>query len=83
MGATTLTINADWDSDFDWFDEIGLPIVSPIQDELDYNTKTHHTNEDVLDRIQLDDMKQATIVTTYFVYQTAMRDQKLPHKIME
>jgi hypothetical protein len=80
MGAGTLTANADWSSDFDSFDNINLPIVSPIQDEIDYETRTHHTNQDVLDRIQLDDMKQATIITTYFVYQTAMRDERLPHR---
>ena len=80
MGAGTLTANGDWGSDFVWFDEINLPIVNFIQDEIEYETRTHHTNQDVLDRIQIDDMKQAAIITTYFVYQTAMRDQKLPHK---
>jgi len=80
MGAGTLTINGDWDSDFEWFDEINLPIVNFIQDEIDYETRTHHTNQDVLERIQVDDMKQAAIITAYFVYQTAMRDEKLPHK---
>ena len=80
MGAGTLTANSDWGSDFDAFDRINLPVVSPIQDEIDYETRTHHTNQDVLDRIQIDDMKQAAIITTYFVYQTAMRDEKLPRK---
>jgi hypothetical protein len=35
MGASTLTINGDWGSDFAWFDGVGLPIVSFIQDEIE------------------------------------------------
>jgi len=80
MGVTTLTINGDWDSDFEFFDDIGIPIVSFIQDEIEYETRTHHSNEDVFDRIQADDLKQAAVVVAAFAYQIAMRDDKLPHK---
>ena len=80
LGASTLTINGDWGSDFAWFDQIGLPVVNFIQDEIEYETRTHHTNQDVLDRIQPGDLKQAAAVMTYFVYQTAMRNEKLPRK---
>ena len=80
MGASTLTINGDWGSDFFWFEQVGLPVVNFIQDEIEYETRTHHTNQDVLDRIQPDDLKQAAAIMTYFVYQTAMRNEKLPRK---
>jgi carboxypeptidase Q len=82
MGVTTLTTNGDWGSDFLFFDNIGIPIVSFIQDEIEYETRTHHTNEDVFDRIQADDLKQATVVVAAFAYQIAMLDQQLPHKPM-
>jgi len=80
MGVTTLTSNGDWGSDFFFFDQIGIPIVSFIQDEIEYETRTHHSNEDVFDRIQADDLKQAAVVVAAFAYQIAMRDEKLPHK---
>jgi hypothetical protein len=37
---------------------------------------------DVYDRIQEDDMKQAATIMAAFVYNTAMRDKKLPRKAM-
>jgi hypothetical protein len=80
MGASTLTINGDWGSDFVWFDQIGLPIVSFIQDEIEYETRTHHSNQDVLERIQPEDLKQAAVIVAAFAYDIAMRDEKLPHK---
>jgi len=80
MGVSTLTINGDWGSDFYFFDEIGIPIVNFIQDEIEYDTRTHHTNQDVFDRIQPDDLKQAAVVVASFAYQIAMRDEKLPHR---
>jgi hypothetical protein len=80
MGASTLTINGDWGSDFVFFDQIGLPIVSFIQDEIEYETRTHHSNQDVLDRIQPEDLKQAAVIVAAFAYDIAMRDEKLPHK---
>jgi carboxypeptidase Q len=82
MGVTTLTSNGDWGSDFFFFDQIGIPIVSFIQDEIEYETRTHHSNEDVFDRIQADDLKQAAVVVAAFAYQIAMRDEKLPHRAL-
>jgi hypothetical protein len=35
---------------------------------------------DVYDRIQADDMKQAAVIIASFVYNAAMRDEKLPRK---
>lgn len=80
MGATTLTISNTGGTDHLSFDGIGLPGFQFIQDEIEYDTRTHHSNQDVFDRIQADDMKQAATIMAAFVYQTAMRDQKLPRK---
>jgi carboxypeptidase Q len=80
MGATTLTISNTGGTDHLAFDAIGLPGFQFIQDEIEYDTRTHHSNQDVFDRIQADDMKQAATIMAAFVYQTAMRDQKLPRK---
>ena len=45
------------------FDAIGLPGFQFIQDEIEYDTRTHHSNMDVFDRIQADDMKQMSIIS--------------------
>jgi hypothetical protein len=80
MGAQTLTISNTGGTDHLAFDAIGLPGFQFIQDEVEYETRTHHSNQDVFDRIQADDMKQAAIIMAAFVYQAAMRDEKLPRK---
>ena len=80
MGASTITISNTGGTDHQSFDGIGLPGFQFIQDEIEYDTRTHHSNQDVFDRIQADDMKQAATIMAAFVYQTAMRDEKLPRK---
>jgi hypothetical protein len=82
MGATTLTISNTGGTDHLSFDRIGLPGFQFIQDEIEYSTRTHHSNQDNYDRIQADDMKQASVIMAAFAYQTAMMDEKLPRKPM-
>jgi carboxypeptidase Q len=83
MGAATLTIGNTFGTDHLSFDGIGLPGFQFIQDEIEYDTRTHHSNQDVFDRIQADDLKQAATIMAAFVYNTAMRDDKLPRKPIE
>jgi carboxypeptidase Q len=83
MGASTITISNTGGTDHQSFDGIGLPGFQFIQDVVEYDSRTHHSNQDVYDRIQPDDMKQAAAIMAAFVYQTAMRDQKLPRKPTE
>ncbi|HYX30149.1 MAG TPA: M20/M25/M40 family metallo-hydrolase [Pyrinomonadaceae bacterium] len=80
MGAQTITISNTGGTDHQSFDGIGLPGFQFIQDEIEYDTRTHHSNQDVFDRIQADDLKQAATIMAAFVYNTAMRDEKLPRK---
>jgi hypothetical protein len=79
-GAKTLTLSNTGGTDHLPFDAIGLPGFQFIQDPVEYNTRTHHSNQDNYDRIQADDMKQASTIIAAFVYQTAMMDEKLPRK---
>ena len=81
-GASTLSITNTGGTDHLAFDAINLPGFQFIQDEIEYDTRTHHSNQDVFDRIQGDDMKQAATIMAAFVYNTAMLDQKLPRKPM-
>jgi carboxypeptidase Q len=64
------------------FDAIGLPAFQFMVDRLEYNSRTHHSNMDVYDRVQREDMiQQATVIAT-FAYNAAMRDQMLPRKAL-
>lgn len=80
MGAATLTSSRTGGTDHMSFDQIGLPGFQFIQDSIEYETRTHHSNQDVYDRIQADDMRQASIIMATLVYQAAMADEKLPRK---
>ena len=79
-GATTLSISNTGGTDHLSFDAIGLPGFQFIQDEIEYDSRTHHSNQDVFDRIQADDLKQAATIMAAFIYDAAMRDEKIPRK---
>ncbi len=65
------------------FDAVGIPGFQFIQDPIEYDSRTHHSNMDVYDRLQLDDLKQAAVIVASFVYNAAMRDEMLPRKPIE
>jgi Zn-dependent M28 family amino/carboxypeptidase len=80
MGASTLSSSNTGGTDHLSFDGVGLPGFQFIQDEIEYDARTHHSNMDLYDRAQADDLKQAAVIMAAFVYNTAMRDDKLPRK---
>jgi carboxypeptidase Q len=80
LGVTTLTLRDTGGTDHLSFDAVGIPGFQFIQDELDYDTRTHHSNMDTYERLLPEDMKQAAVVEATFVYNAAMRDQMLPRK---
>jgi hypothetical protein len=82
LGAKTLTINNTGGTDHLAFDAVGIPGFQFIQDEIEYDTRTHHTNMDTYDHLVPEDLKQAATIIASFVYNTAQRDQKLPRKEM-
>ena len=56
----------------------GLPGFNSLQDYRDYDVRTHHTNADFYERLNLVDLKEAAVVLATFAYQAAMRDEKIP-----
>ena len=60
------------------FIDAGVPGFNPIQDYGNYDIRTHHTNMDTVDRLDVNDIRQAAIVMATFAYQSAMADRKLP-----
>ena len=69
-------------TDHSSFDAVGLPGFQFVQDRLEYNSRTHHSNMDVYDRVQRDDLVQQATVAAVFAYDAAMRAEKLPRKAL-
>ena len=65
------------------FAQAGIPTPGIIQDPLEYDTRTHHTNSDTYDRLVPDDLRSGAIVMATLLYNTAMRDQMLPRLPMK
>jgi carboxypeptidase Q len=62
------------------FDAVGLPAFQFLQDPLDFETRTLHTNMDTFDRIQIADAEQMAVVVASFLYNAATRADQLPRK---
>jgi len=80
LGAGAVTLQNTGGTDHLSFDAIGLPGFQFIQDGIEYNTRTHHTNMDSYDHLQPADLMQAATIVASFVYNAAMREDKLPRK---
>lgn len=80
MGAKTVTISNTGGTDHGSFDAVGLPGFQFIQDPIEYDTRTHHTNMDSYSHLIAADLQQVSVVVASFVYNAAMRDEKLPRK---
>jgi hypothetical protein len=80
LGVTTITNRNTGGTDHLSFDAVGIPGFQFIQDMLDYESRTHHSNEDVVERLQPSDLKQIAVVEAIFLYNAAQRDQMLPRK---
>jgi len=67
-------------TDHQSFDAVGLPGFQFIQDPVEYGSRTHHSSQDVYERVQEVDMKHNAVVVAAFVYLTANRDERIPRK---
>ena len=83
LDMTTITMRNTGGTDHQSFDAVGIPGFQFIQDPVEYESRTHHSNMDVYDRLQPEDLKQMAVIVASFVYNTAMRDQMLPRKPIE
>jgi carboxypeptidase Q len=78
VGARRNTIEPVGSTDHMSFLEAGMPGFNPIQDYTGYDVRTHHTNMDTRDRLDVKDIRQAALIMAWFAYNSAMIDQKLP-----
>jgi hypothetical protein len=84
LGATRVTMRNTGGTDHQAFDGAGLPGFQFIQDPIEYLDGsffgTHHSDMDVYDRLQRDDLMQAAVVIATFAYNAATRNELLPRK---
>ena len=60
---------------FSW---IGLDGIGFQQDSVEYGTLTHHSNMDLYDRVQKDQVEQGAMIEAWFAYNAATRADMLP-----
>jgi len=82
VGATIVTQRNTGSTDHVSFDAVGVPAFQFVQDQLDYFTHVHHTDLDVQDHANADDLRQAAAIVASFAYNAAMWPQRLPRKPM-
>lgn len=82
LGMTILGPRNVASTDHSSFDAVGLPGFQFVQDRLEYNSRTHHSNMDTYDRVQRDDLVQQATIAAVFAYNAAMREEKLPRKAL-
>lgn len=75
-----VTLSNTGSTDHISFDAVGIPGFQFIQDPLEYETRTHHSNMDTYDHLSIPDIQQAAVIIAAFVYNTAMRDEMMPRK---
>ncbi|HEX9163419.1 MAG TPA: M20/M25/M40 family metallo-hydrolase [Thermoanaerobaculia bacterium] len=80
LGVTTVTLRNTGSTDHVSFDDVGLPGFQFIQDQIEYDTRTHHTNADTYERLQKEDLMQAATVIATFVWEAANRPEMMPRK---
>jgi hypothetical protein len=67
-------------TDHQSYDGAGLPGFQFIQDEVEYDSMTHHTNLDSYERLQPEDMRRNATIAAAFAFLTANREERLPRK---
>jgi carboxypeptidase Q len=80
LGVTTISYRNTGGTDHLSYDAVGLPGFQYIQDPMDYETRTHHSDMDTYDRLHALDLEQAAVVEAIFLYNTSEREAMMPRK---
>jgi carboxypeptidase Q len=78
MGARRNALEAVGSTDHLSFIAAGVPGFNPIQDYVNYDVRTHHTNMDTADRVSITDIREAALMMAAFAYNAAMAGRKMP-----
>lgn len=60
------------------FLDVGIPGFQAVQEYVNYDVRTHHTNMDTAERLDMNALKQASTVMAAVLYQASMRDGTFP-----
>jgi hypothetical protein len=80
LGVSTISYRNTGGTDHLSFDAVGLPGFQYIQDPMDYDTRTHHSDMDTVDRLHALDLEQGAILEAIFLYNTSEREAMMPRK---
>ena len=78
IGMTHLNAGNTGGTDHGSFINVGLPGWQFIQDGIEYNSMTHHTNLDSYERLQAEDMRKNATIAAAFAFLAANREELLP-----
>jgi hypothetical protein len=81
MGARRNVMEAIGSTDHLSFTEANVPGFNPIQDYVNYDVRTHHTNMDTAERLDVRDIGQAAASMAWFAYNAAMMTEKIPRPV--
>ena len=80
LGVTTISYRNTGGTDHLSYDAVGLPGFQFIQDPMDYDTRTHHSDMDTVDRLHKDDLEQGAVLEAIFLWNTSQREEMMPRK---
>lgn len=80
LGAENLPWGIMRGSDEESFFEQGIPAFGPLQDPLDYQSHTHHTEMDSLDHVVSADLTQGAQVMAVMAW-GLLNGERLPHQV--
>ena len=78
LGANSTRSRQSANSDHSAFSEAGLPGINALQDPIEYDSYTWHSNLDTYERIVEEDVIKSAIVLAATVHHLATRDEMLP-----
>ena len=82
LGATTVVAEPTGATDHVFMVKMGLPAFQFIQDPLDYESTTHHTNLDTFDHARPDDLRQAAVILATLLLDAADSEKPLPRNVL-
>jgi hypothetical protein len=81
LGVRRNTLEPIGASDHLSFIDAGVPAFNPIQNYVNYDVRSRHTNMDTVERVNEKDIQQAAVVMATFAYRAAMLDRKIPNNV--
>ncbi|HEY3951449.1 M20/M25/M40 family metallo-hydrolase [Phenylobacterium sp.] len=82
LGANTVVAEPTGSTDHVFMVKLGLPAFQFIQDPLDYESTTHHTNLDTFDHARPDDLRQAAVILASLLLDAADSEKPLPRNVL-